>query len=585
MPSLRVRGLQPRKIRSFASVAGLVLIAVLSPELACAQAANPGFDPLQPEKHFDAARSEQQRDRPRTPMPALADHAPAAADTKALLVLRGVSIEGARVIDPSAMAQAYRPYLGKSVSAADLGAMAEAMSAQYRAAGYHLSRAIVLPQDGANGQIRFHVIEGSITDVTVDGDGDNRFGIAAMLAPVTAQMPSRQDVLERRLMLINALPGVRITDTALEEIGTASGRFRLKVFVKTWQVYTSFGMDNLGSSTVGPWQAYATGAFNSYLRPGDILSLNLSTIATDPRQLGFARLSYETPVGTDGLRVGGSALYSEVRPGDWRRDYSDVTKTQSYEAHASIAPLQTQTASLVLTTAFTFSDIAESDTFGSIYNDHLRVVSLTADYRLKDDFGGINYVSTTWRQGLNILGASRPDDDFTSRIDGAGAATVLNVWFTRYQSITDAVSLKVSAAGQYAAAPLLSSQQFYLGGASFGRGYGSAEISGDNAIAGSIELRYDGALNVPLFRSYQLYGYIESGAAWNVGYTYRDGLSLTSAGGGVRFFLDRDLRIDVGVGVPLSYRSADNEDRHPQFLFTLSNSFQMCPGRAGLNCL
>ncbi|MET0222600.1 MAG: ShlB/FhaC/HecB family hemolysin secretion/activation protein [Tardiphaga sp.] len=483
------------------------------------------------------------------------------------------------------MSQAYQPYLGKSVSAADLGVIAEAMSAQYRGAGFHLSRVIVLPQDGANGRIRFHVIEGSITDVTVDGDPDNRFGIAAMLAPVTAQTPSRQDVLERQLLLINGLPGVRMADTALEEIGTASGRFRLKVFVKTWQVYTSFGIDNLGSSSVGPWQTYATGAFNSYLRPGDILALNLSTIATDPRQLGFARLSYETPIGVDGVRIGGSALYSEVRPGDWRRQFGDVTKTQSYEVHASIAPLQSQTASLVLTTAATFSDVSESDTFGAIYNDHLRIVSLTADYRLKDDLGGVNYVTATWRQGLNILGASRPDDDFTSRIDGSAAATVLNVWFTRYQSITDAVSLKISAAGQVASAPLLSSQQFYLGGASFGRGYGNAEISGDNAIAGSIELRYDGALDLPFLKSYQLYGYVDSGAAWNVGYTYRDGLSLTSAGGGVRFFLDGDLRIDVGVGVPLSYRSLDNEDRNPRFLLTLSNSFQFCPSSARLNCL
>ncbi len=62
-----------------------------------------------------------------------------------------------------------------------------------------------------------------------------------------------------------ARPGVRIADTALEEIGTASGHFRLIVSLKTWHVYTSFGVDNLGSSAVGPWQTYATAAFNSYL--------------------------------------------------------------------------------------------------------------------------------------------------------------------------------------------------------------------------------------------------------------------------------------------------------------------------------
>ena len=50
--------------------------------------------------------------------------------------------------------------------------------------------------------------------------------------------------------------------------------------------------------------------------PGDTLAVNLSTTPGDPRQLGFGRLSYEDPVGIDGVRIGASGLYSEVRPGD-----------------------------------------------------------------------------------------------------------------------------------------------------------------------------------------------------------------------------------------------------------------------------
>ncbi len=47
----------------------------------------------------------------------------------------------------------------------------------YRAAGFHLSRAIVPPQDIADGAVRIQVIEGSITDVVVKGEGVERFGI------------------------------------------------------------------------------------------------------------------------------------------------------------------------------------------------------------------------------------------------------------------------------------------------------------------------------------------------------------------------------------------------------------------------
>ena len=78
------------------------------------------------------------------------------------------------------------------------------------------------------------------------------------------------------------------------------------------------------------------------ITPGDTLALNLATTPGDPRQLRFARLSYDTPLGVDGLRVGASGLYSEVWPGDWRRLFADNTKTEAFELRASIVPMMSQ---------------------------------------------------------------------------------------------------------------------------------------------------------------------------------------------------------------------------------------------------
>ena len=312
-----------------------------------------------------------------------------------------------------------------------------------------------------------------------------------MFNPVLAEHPSRLATLERQLLLVNNLPGVRIVDSSLEEIGGTTGRFRIVVQLKTWHIYTFAGLDNLGSATVGPWQTYATAAYNSLLRPGDTLAVNLSTIANDPRQLGFGRVSYDTPVGVDGVRIGGSALYSEVRPGDERRLFNDVTKTEGYELHGSFVPIQSQRSTLTLTAAVGFSNVSEYDVFGKIYDDHIRTFSLASDYRLQDAFGGTNYATLTYRQGLDILGASHFGDDFVSR-DGARADfSVLNFYYTRYQALTGPWSAKLSMASQTASGPLFTSQQFYLGGAAFGRGYGAAELSGDNGVAGSFELRFD----------------------------------------------------------------------------------------------
>lgn len=552
---------------------------------AFAQQANaPGFDPRQPEKYFENQAEQESLRRPAVRLPTVGQPN-TGGDTRPQFVLRGLNVSGAHAISGDRIAAVYQPYLGKMVSQADLAAIAGAISDLYRAAGFHLSRAIVPPQDIADGRVRIEVIEGAIVEAELKGDGAEQFGVRPMLAPVLAEQPSRLATLERQLFLVNGRPGVRITDTALEEIGGATGRFRLTVYLKTWHVFSSFGLDNLGSSSVGPWQTYATGAFNSYLTPGDTLAVNLSTIANDPRELGFARLSYDAPVGVDGVRLGASVLYSAVRPGDMRRLDSDITTTEAFELRAGIVPLQSQSSTLTLTAATTFSNVSEHDLYGSWYNDHIRTASLTADYRLQDRFGGTNFATMTYRQGLDIFGASHFDDDLLSRDGASSNFSVLNFWFTRYQTLNDAWSLKLSAASQTASRPLFTSQQFYLGGAAFGRGYGAAEISGDNGLAGSLELRFDQKLNFRYWTGYQLYAFGDAGAVWNDGYRLSDGLALTSAGAGVRFFLPDDFLADFGVAVPLGYRAPDNERRSPRFLFTLSSAFRLCPERGKDSCL
>jgi hemolysin activation/secretion protein len=561
----------------------IVPIAMMRPT--AAQQANPGYDPRQTEKQFDDLQSDQGRPA-RSPLRMPQAARPGiTADNRPLFVLRGVGLTGASALSRDRLDATYKSYLGRKVSQADLAAIAQAISDLYRADGFHLSRAIIPPQDIADGRVRIQIIEGTITEVSLKGDGAEQFGVRPLLEPVLAEYPSRLATLERQLLLINSWPGVRILDTALEEIGGQTGRFRLVVYLKTWHIYTWAGIDNLGSAAVGPWQAYGTAAFNSYLLPGDMLAVNLSTIANDPRELGFGRLYYDAPVGTDGMRLGASALYSEVRPGDWRRLFNDRTTTEAFEVHASVVPVQSQRQGLVLTAAAGLSNVSERDMFGPIYNDRIRTFSLTSDYRLQDGYGGINYATLTYRQGLDIFGASHFGDDFVSHDGAAPNFSVLDFYFTRYQTLFGNFSAKLAMASQTASGPLYTSQQFYLGGAAFGRGYGAAELSGDNGLAGSFELRFDQRPNFRYLAGYQFYGFVDAGAAWNDGYRIGDGLALTSAGGGIRFFFWDDFQADIGVAFPLSYRAPDNTMRTARLLFSVSNALKLCPARGQGRCM
>src|SRR6185436_1807951 len=115
--------------------------------------------------------------------------------------------------------------------------------------------------------------------------------------------------------------------------------------------------------------------------------------------------------------------------------------------------------------AAAMSDATSSDVFGTIYADRVRTLGLSADYKLVDGLSGTNYLTVAARQGVDVLNASQQGDDLLSRYGASGMFSVINFWYTRLQTINDAWSVKLAAAGQFASAPMLSSQQAYLGGA------------------------------------------------------------------------------------------------------------------------
>ena len=103
---------------------------------------------------------------------------------------------------------------------------------------------------------------------------------------------SRRATPERQLLLVNDIPGIRIADTAIEEIGAGSGRFRLTVYLG------NLAQLHGASSTIAvpgcgrPLQSFFATSFNSYVVSGDTFGINLSTIPNTPEELTFGRLFY-----------------------------------------------------------------------------------------------------------------------------------------------------------------------------------------------------------------------------------------------------------------------------------------------------
>ena len=196
---------------AFAFVLGLFAISVSAH---AQQATSSGFDVRETERRFEVQDSAQGPNGRRGVNVPGVSQGETSADPTPIVVLRNVSLTGAHAIPPARLADAWQPFIGRKVSQADLVRIATDIGEAYRRAGFHLSRAIVPPQDIAGGTVRFQVIEGAICELELKGDGAGRFGVRALLDPVLAEQPSRLTTLERQLMLVNGRPGVRMGEAA-----------------------------------------------------------------------------------------------------------------------------------------------------------------------------------------------------------------------------------------------------------------------------------------------------------------------------------------------------------------------------------
>lgn len=541
-------------------------------------------DPNQTSKQIESRQVEKQRQKTRNVPDLRQDLSSATSDDTPLFVLKRVILEGATVFDVSDLADSYQPFLGRKVSEADLLEIVNNITDRYKEADFTLSRAILPPQDIENGTIHIRIVEGRIDEIAYAPVGARLHGAERLMAPVLAEAPLRLKTLERQLFLLSDTPGLIVEDTALEEIGDVSGRFKLTVYIESWRKHTELGVDNRGTDDVGPVQGYVSSSFNSVFNEGDTLAFSISSVPDSYKELGYSGVSYERPVGTKGARLGISASLSESRPGGARRSINTVSRTENYGANVSIVPLRSRETSLWLSGQLGLSDVMERDVFGTTYDDRIVTGSLVANLQHHDKFKGSNYLTTRIRQGFDLFEASREGDSKLSRTDGSGEFTKLQVSYTRYQTLRNDFSLRLSGAGQVSSRALLSSEEFFIGGTQFGRGYEGGALSGDEGIAGLAELRYDLELDRPILKHLQFYGFLDGGTVWNELNGTTTSNSLASAGGGVRVNLAKGFYAEFEAAQPLTYASSENLDKDTQFFFFLSKSFKVCEHGISDNC-
>jgi hemolysin activation/secretion protein len=261
--------------------------------------------------------------------------------------------------------------------------------------------------------------------------------------------------------------------------------------------------------------------------------------------------------------------YGTADPGSSKAAFDSDIRIAQFLGRVWHPVLRSRRQSLWITGTFDYRNFREQQFDDTVISDRLRTLRAAATYALADRFNGDNQVRLELSQGLDILGASDEGAADLSRADGQSVFTKLSGTVIRLQKITDRIALQLGVAGQWSADPLLSYEEFSLGGEQFGRAYDYGEVTGDDGVAGSGELRYGDSTRWPWLSEYQVYGFYDIGAVWNEtpgGGTTRD--SLASAGAGLRLFLTSRLRASFEAAKPLTRMVQTTDDEDWRFFFS-----------------
>lgn len=563
--------MQKRWHHTLQTTTATALIMVASAASAQAPQIPTSVDPAQVQDRFDAEPQPQPVDsapeRPRAGVPL---HAP--KQNEATFTLKTIEIIGATVYSEADFKPMFTPLLGSKITLTQLQGIADQITAHYRADGYILSQAVIPQQEVEGGHVKIRVVEGYVANVVISGEVKENGWRSLMQSygeKVRQEKPLRMQTLERYLLLMDDLPGAEARGT-LRPSADTFGAAELVVSIAHQTFEGSVSTDNRGTRYIGPHQHSLTLAGNSLLGLYDRTVLR--GITTSPvSELQYFDVQHEQQVGAEGTRIILSASKTRTEPAYTLTPLDIEGDADNYQLRVQHPFIRTRAENLLARAAFDYRN-SDTDALGTPYSkDHLRSLRVGATYDFSDDWRGVNLIDAQLSKGLNIFGASE-SGPIRSRFDGESDYMKFNADLARTQSLPWGLSLLAGVSGQYSWSRLLAGEQFAIGGASFGRAYDPAELSGDHGVAGKLELRYGDVPNWSFLNAYQLYTFYDIGKVWDKVNT-GDNTSLASAGIGVRANFTEHYSGSVEFAVPLTKEVAVENDNDPRIFFNLTGRF------------
>ncbi len=460
------------------------------------------------------------------------------AETRRFLV-SGFTFTGNTVVSEALLRRMVERYLDMQLTLAELDRVADYITTYYRESGYTVARAFIPAQRVEDGLVTIQIIEGTVESVAFKGQSRYRKSmLEPYLQPLLEGTPRAlvtDAVLERQMMLLNDLPGLRARATLAP--GQQFGTTAVEVETQERFVGVSFGLSNSGKKEIGRTRLDAGFDMFNPLTLGD--HFNIRAMRSEDNLFRYNRLGYSLPIGHDGIRVAFShtatdydlagafaplGIAGQVRSADATVSYPFV-RSRAKNVIGALQWRETTTRQTVL--GLPFSEAKLPLLTASIYAN--RVGSDSSATSLSVAMS-TNMVS----KGTN--GAGVQNRDFV-KVDSeltylTGAARNWDFFFRGRGVVANEV--------------LPDTEKYSIGGPDSVRGYQSSSLRGDVGYQLTVELRRQWMVaGTPGYLS--VFGDI--GGVRNKGFLGFDRLS--SVGIGITHYLSNKGQVKVDYSKPL----------------------------------
>ncbi len=513
--------------------------------------------------------------------------APEGAD-EIFLELKTVKLTGVTVYNEERLTSVYADKIGQKISLAEVYGIADKLTRKYRNDGYILTQVVVPPQTIDGGDVELRVVEGFIESINVEGPEESEKSLALVrsyAADIKTDGALNIKNLERYLLLIGDLPGLDAR-SVLSPSQTTAGAANLRIIVSRDIFEASIGLDNYGSRYLGPWEASASGAANSLFGLNERITMQAigapgsGSDNEDFLELGYVAAGYQQPVAFlgKGAVFDIYASHTDTEPGFNLAQFDVEGKSDYISAKLSYPFYRSRTTNLRGYAMFDWRNVTSYSNVQDTLRDKIRAIRAGGSYEFLDTTfktAAVNAISIEFSKGISSFNASDKNDDNLTRTHGDPGFKKVTAEVQRLQRVAPKLNLLTAAYGQWSAHPLLSSEEFGVGGQKYGRGYDSSEIVGDDGYAAKIELQWSNPRATPIFSDYKLFGFFDIGKVWNKDATTSDNKTetLTSTGAGIRTKFTNGMKGDLTVALPINNEVQTQGDQSPRVFLSLRQSF------------